>query len=160
MAGVNDLTNEQAVGALRLVAQAWLANDGLNAFGVMADARDYVETRSLSLPGWASGMPLDLASLSDDEAKEIGNHCRAALQTLTESPEPSARKWTADAIGKVTQPHGQVVELVLAIKGVILIGMILAARVKKIDSEGIEFYQGLPKGLSTLLTASRSFFNI
>ena len=120
----------------------------------MAEAQDYAASRTLSLPVWATEPP----TLGAEQTKELGQYCREALAEIAASSDAAARKWLAEAIAKATRPQAQVVELVLAIKGVILIGMILAARVRKIDKDGVAFYQGMPTGLKTLLTAAKGFF--
>lgn len=154
MPQATDLNDNQAIAAMQLVAQSWLKSDGVAAFNVMADAREYERTKSLDIPGWANGMPPS----DSTERGQVAQYCRAALTTLLDSDDNQARGWAQSAIQKVTAPQGHVLETVLLVKGAIMVAMILAARVKKIDSQGVEFYQGMPEGLSKMLSAAGSFF--
>lgn len=153
------LTDMQAVAALRLVAQSWLSSDGVVAFGVVTDAREYIQSRSLDVPDWVAGNPPTGADMSDDEFRAIGDYCRKVLESLLNSDDPHAHGWADRAINKVTEPQPQVLETILLIKGAIMIAMLLAARVEKIDKNGVTFYQGLPKGLSSVLSARLSAFS-
>ena len=157
MSQTDSLTNEQAITALRLVGQSWLKEDGVTAYGVMADARDYISSRHLEMPEWLVGTPPNPGAMLTDEVAEIGRISREALQIIIDSEDQKAKGWVLSAIQKASEPHAQVVELVLAIKGAMIIGTILAARVKKIDRKGIEFGPPL-KGLGTVLAAAKQFF--
>lgn len=46
----------------------------------------------------------------------------------------------------------------LAVGGLVLIGIILAVRVKKVGAGGAEFYKGLPEETARLLKAATTFF--
>ena len=60
---------------------------------------------------------------------------------------------------RVTSPGAQVIDpLTLAIGGTILIGLVLAARVRHIGPGGAKFDPGLPEGLGKLLKAAGGFF--
>ena len=76
------------------------------------------------------------------------------LDSLT-GTGPSYRKWAQQGIRQATEAHGHVVEPVSAlITGTILIGLVLAARIKKAKKDGLEFYPGLPNLSKLIATAS------
>lgn len=141
---IADLSNEAAVKALSIVAKRWIRQRGLEAFIVVNGAR-CAKPRSFSTaPSWASGEPVASA--------ESGEFSRKMLVHLKAGSDDEVSVWTDDALREVSHSQAYVVDPVtLAIGGIILIGAILAARVKKIGS--IEFYKGIPKELSDVMKA-------
>jgi hypothetical protein len=149
---VVSLTDQQAVNAVRLLAEAWLEGRGRQAYGVMQNAHAFAERQKLSLPDWASGK-------APPDAEGI-KACRVALKLVLEGNDGEARNWAQSAIQRVKSPTAQVIDpLTLAIGGTLLIGLVLAARVKHIGPGGADFEPGLPDGLDKLLKAAGQFFS-
>jgi hypothetical protein len=160
MTDIERLTDQQAINAVRVVARQWLDHEGARAHVVISNAEEFRASHDLSIPAWITGMPGDLASMSEAELAQAADYCRAALHGLLSANDERVRRWTQDSISEVSKDHLQSVEVLLAIKGAILIGMILAARVEKIDKKGgIKFYKELPKGLGKLLAAAGKFLS-
>jgi hypothetical protein len=105
--------------------------------------------------------PLE-ASVGDPENPDIAVIARLSremLQIFLDSPPgqgPNYNKWARQGIQEATEARGHVVEPVSAfIVGSLLVGLVLAARIKKIGKDGVEFYPGLPN-LSKLIAAASS----
>jgi hypothetical protein len=147
---VGDLTDEQVVAALRLVGKAWIESRGLEAFAVMQDARTYADRHALALPEWtfdatADGVP--------------GELCRRALEYVVAGSDAQARNWAHAAIEQVSKAKAYMLDpATLAVGGLVLIGIILAVRVKRVGAGGAEFYKGLPEETARLLKAATTFF--
>jgi hypothetical protein len=141
------LSDEAAVKALSLVAQSWISKRGLESFGAYHEARSRCNNQFTSLPKWLTESP--------KATKESGKFARRMLGILADSQDEEVSQWTKDAIGKVSSAKGYAIDpLTLAIGGLILIGAILAARVRKIGS--VTFYKGVPKELADVLKAGAS----
>ncbi len=151
MTDVNLLSDDLAVRALSEVTQRWFAERGLQAHAVLRETEGYAYRQELSVPDWAIDQSVVTA--------ESGEASRAALETLLHAEDPEIRNWTRTAVERVYQTRAQVVDpLTLAVGGLVLGGLILAARVKKIGSGGVEFYEGVPEGLANVLEAGANFF--
>jgi hypothetical protein len=82
-----------------------------------------------------------------------------ALSALLTDDDLEIRGWTNDAVAKAKQTQVQVLDpLTLAVGGLVLGGLILAARVKNVGRGGVSFYEGLPKELADVLKAGANFF--
>jgi hypothetical protein len=73
-----------------------------------------------------------------------------------ESDDPDEQEWARSALSKTQEVKAQIIDP-LSI-GLILGGLILASRVKKVGPNGVEFYEGIPDGLAKVLKAVPSFF--
>ncbi len=139
------LSDQAAVMALSMVAEEWLRQRGLEAHVVIDGARKRTPESYDAVPSWAGDIPTVTA--------ESGDFARRMLAALRSGADEEVSVWTERAIDEVSQAKGHVVEpLSLAIGGVILIGAILAARVKKMGS--VEFYEGVPKELADVMKAA------
>lgn len=78
------------------------------------------------------------------------------LEAFLESPRgqgPDFGKWAKQAITEATLVHAQVFEPATLM---LLIGLVLAARLKSIGPDGVKFYEGLPANLSKVLEVASS----
>jgi hypothetical protein len=151
MTDVNLLNDDLAVRALSEVTQRWFAERGLQAYAVLRETEGYAHRQNLPIPDWAIDQSLATA--------ESGDASRAALQTLLNAEDPEIQGWTRSAVEKAYRTRAQVVDPVtLTVGGLVLGGLILAARVKKIGSGGVEFYEGVPEELANVLEAGANFF--
>lgn len=151
MTSVSELKDQQAIDAAEFVVQEWIKASGLEAVALSQAIDKLANTQNPIEPSVADPKhrdPVVIARLS-----------REMLQIFLENPQgrgPNYRKWAQQGIQKVTAAQGQVLEPVSAfIAGSLFIGLVLAARVKKVSKEGVEFYQGLPN-LSKLIAAASS----
>lgn len=143
-----DLSDLAAVEALCQVAREWLLNRGLDAYQIYHETRETAASRYDQLPIWIKGQPRN-------ELEESGPFARRILATLLVSTDGEVQEWTETAIRKVDESKAHVLDpLTLGIGGLILIGAILAARVKKIGA--VEFYEGIPENLAAVLKAGAS----
>jgi hypothetical protein len=144
---IEDITNESAVKILTEVSKMWFQERGLEANIVLEETRakskDYDKAKK-----WPT-----LDPKPDDET---GQFARYIISTLINSTDEEVGKWTSEAIKEAekSESHALVDPVSLIIIGGILIGSILAARVKKIGS--VEFYKGVPKELEKVLKAAAS----
>ena len=140
---VETLGNDAAVQALSQVAREWLANRGVEAYVVLEGAKRRAASSYQALPVWIQAIP--------EGSEESGKLAKRMLRTLLEGEDGEVSEWAKQAIGEKSIPEAQVDPVTLAIGGAILIGSILAARVKKVGS--VEFYEGVPKELADVLKA-------
>lgn len=154
MNDVDRLDDTLAVRALSEVTQRWFADRGLQANAVLRETEGYAHRQNLSLPSW---------TIYEGEqgivTAESGEACRAALKVLIDDEDPEIRGWTRSAVERANQTQVHMLDPVtLAVGGLVLGGLILAARVKKIGPDGVEFYEGIPEELANVLEAGANFF--
>jgi len=138
------LTDVQLVQAVALVAQRWLKDEGLEAFKAYSEVVQKSAELDVALPEWAMGKPAP--------NKETAEACSVALDLLLSTPDSKVRTWAQAAVKETQTARPNVLDpFTLSVGGVVLVGVILAARVKKVGPKGVEFYKGLPTGLSKLL---------
>jgi hypothetical protein len=139
-----DLSDQAAVKALSIVSIRWLQQRGVEAILVFQEASRATSRLNTPLPAWA---------WEKAEANiQSGQYARSMLSCLKNGTDDEISVWVDDAIKDVRRPQGHVLDPVtLSIVGIMLIGGILAARVKKIGS--VEFYEGVPKELADVIKA-------
>jgi hypothetical protein len=145
---VDSLSDKAAARALTDVTQQWFAARGLQANRVLRQTEKYAERNAFALPAWATE--------SNEGTPEAGKASRFALRLLLEDDDPEVRSWARHAVRQAQEVQAQVIDP-LSI-GLILGGLILASRVKKVGPDGIEFYEGIPPELAKVLKAGASFF--
>jgi hypothetical protein len=148
---IDRLNDILAIRALSEVTQDWFSNRGLQANVVLRESEDYARRQGIVIPEWSIA--------PGAVTTESGKACRIALKALFHDDDQEIRGWTQKAVEKASQVQVQALDPVsLAVGGLILGGLILASRVKKIGSDGIEFYEGIPKELADVLKAGSTFF--
>jgi hypothetical protein len=143
---ISELTDAAAVEALSLVAQKWMSSRGLQVYKVYHTVRSKSHASYEHLPAWAKDNPA--------ATNESGTFARQMLLALNDSDDAEVREWTRTALQKVDVARVEIDPITLAIGGVILIGAILAARVKKMGAA--EFYEGVPQELADVIKAGSS----
>ena len=151
MIDVSELKDQQAIDAANFAVREWIKSTGLEAMALWQAIDKVTKTQG----------PLE-ASVADPKLSDqalVAKLSREMLEVFLDSPpgtDPNYRKWAQQGIRQVTEAHGQIVEPVsAAIAGTILIGLVLAARIKKVKKSGVEFYPGLPN-LSKIVAAATS----
>jgi hypothetical protein len=142
---IASLSDKACVDGLSRVANAWLDHrpqQAASALLVVAVERG----KSFSeLPAWV----LD-PTKSDREAAALA---RSALEILSAGNDDEVVLWTRTAVRESSEDTAQIFDPVsLGIIGAILIGAILASRVKKAGP--FEFYEGIPPELVDVLKAA------
>jgi hypothetical protein len=141
---VDALSDHACVIVLSRVARDWLSERPGEAADALLSAAVATGVEFSELPGWA----LD-ARRSDDEA---ARSARSALRLIVAGTDDQAIGWVRTAVRETAEARAQILDPVsLGILGGILIGSILAARVKKAGP--IEFYEGIPEELPEVLRA-------
>jgi hypothetical protein len=80
---------------------------------------------------------------------------RKVLAAFQQSQE--FRTFADDEIDNALQARGHFFEPVsAAILGTLAIALVLAARIESIGSDGVKFYEGLPRGLENILRIASS----
>ena len=143
---IRQLGDEDAVKALSLVAEAWMANRGREVYLTFHGTIQKAEDSYSSLPDWARK--------SAKATNESGDFARRMLSSLIDAKDDEVRVWTSDALKTVYDPKAHFDPITLSIGGLILIGAILAARVRKIGP--VEFYEGVPENLAKVIKAGAS----
>lgn len=144
---ISSLGDKAAIGALSRVASLWLAQRTAEATSCLflATAGEGAPSR---IPGWA----LD----PQESEADAGASSRIALIAILEGTDDEAAAWARASIQETSQGMAHVVDPVsLGIMGGILIGAILAARVKRIGK--VEFFEGVPKELAEVVKAGAGF---
>jgi hypothetical protein len=143
-----DLSDTAATEALCKVAREWIKNYGLEVYQVYYQIREVTSDKFQKLPAWVKGSP-------EEVTDESGQFARDMLTALRNGVDDEVQEWTDSAIQKVNESKAHVLDpLTLGIGGLILIGAILAARVKKIGP--VKFYEGIPDNLADVLKAGAS----
>jgi hypothetical protein len=140
---IEALSDDTAVQAISRISKEWLTNRGVEAYVVVEGAKRKAQISYQHLPDWIAGIP--------EGTQAAGELARLMLGALLEAEDEEVATWTKQAINEASVPKAQVDPITLSILGAILIGSILAARVKKVGS--VEFYQGVPKELADVLKA-------
>jgi hypothetical protein len=144
---IDELTDDQAVRAVHLLAARFLEADGVTAQVVLQEVRKRVAKERVELPYWATaGMRVNKAS---------GVMCRTLLEAVIAGKDKKSREWARGAIARAIQPAGQAIDPITgALVGTFLIALVLAAlRVKRIKVGGaeIDFYEGVPKETADII---------
>jgi hypothetical protein len=148
---VSVLSDAAATQAISEIAQRWFEARGLQANVVLRQTEQFAKRTSLSIPQWLE-MPGEVNA-------ESGKTCRLALTVLLEDDDLEIRGWANEALAKALITRAQVLDpFTLAVGGLVLAGLILAGRVKKVNRDGVEFYEGVPKELADVLKAGANFF--
>jgi hypothetical protein len=142
----NGLTDEQVASALRLVTKAWIDSGNPAALATASTIANAGEQLS-DLPQWLTpGASVPLQQMAPAELAGLRKYSRATLMVLSQSESPEIRRWVHDsAVACATHET-------LLVEGTILIGIILAARVERIDGNGVSFYRGLPANVVSFIT--------
>jgi hypothetical protein len=140
MNGVENLSDREAVAAVRSVVVHWAEARGLETLVAWQ-----------AINGAAAGEKLPAPFISSEESDAAAAViCRKILAVIVDGNDPQARRWAAGAIAAAKQPRGQIFDPIsLAILGATAIGLVLAARVKRVGP--VEFYKGLPEGTEKLV---------
>ncbi len=151
MPGTDDLSDSAAVRALAVIVDRWFTERGSEPYVLLEGTRRLAGPAYRALPNWAVNQPTEEAS-SDE-----GAVARFLLGLLIDAKDDEVSLWTAEALKRVRETGAQVIDpLTSAIWGAIIIGAILAARVKKVGAT--EFYEGVPKEIGEFLKAVPGFF--
>jgi hypothetical protein len=139
------LSNEGAVEALSEVAANWLRYRTAEATSVLFVSAVDSETSFSRLPDWV----LDARKSMDD----AGPLARSALLAILDGEDDEAEAWVRAAVRHTSEGAAQLLDPIsLGILGGILIGVILAARVKRVGK--VEFYEGVPKELGDIISGA------
>jgi hypothetical protein len=143
-----DISAREANTAVHLLVQRWAENRGTE---VLAAWQVLNRDRSHVLPDW-------LLRPAEDDAF-AAKVSRRVLEAALDGSSNEVKKWATEAIASAKLPRAQVLDLLsLGIIGAILIGMVLAVRVKQVGP--VEFYEGLPAGTDKLVKASAAVLGV
>jgi hypothetical protein len=149
MTDVEQLSAEQATVAANFVVQEWIRAAGLEALALW-QAIEKARKDQGPIETWVAD-----PKSNDPEVAEL---CRHILKVFLNTPTAKGldfRRWAQQGIDKATQARGHVLDPVsLLIGGTLLIGLVLAARVKRIGD--VEFYEGIPENVADLVKATSS----
>jgi hypothetical protein len=152
MTAVSQLTDEQAITAANFVVQEWAKVAGLEALALW---------QVIDKERKAQKEPIDASILEpkadDPEAAMLSRRMLEAFLDAPQGSGPDFHGWAQDGIAKVTRVEAHVLDPVsMILVGTLLIGLVLAARVKSVGPAGVVFYQGLPPSLSNLVKIASS----
>jgi hypothetical protein len=144
---VKSLTDAAALRAVGRVVKEWFEADGWEALQVVVPLTLKVGEKKSEMPAWL----IDSSASKTEAAKAA----RAALDVVLRGDNKDARRWVEVAIKEEGEPKGHVVDPVtlIAVTGMVFMGIILAARVKKVGEKGVEFYEGVPKEVVEIVKA-------
>jgi hypothetical protein len=135
------LPDQQAIAATKFVIEKWTQH----APSQRKALDDKFEEKITEL---AHTSPADIPQLETElETKEAAQASRYILITIRNLDDYWAR-WVEEGIAASRQGRAQFADPVSL--GLILIGLVIAARVKKIDKEGVVFEPGIPGALSRI----------
>lgn len=140
---IEKLNDDTAVMVLRTVARKWLEHRGVEAFVVIDKTRREVGSKYDKLPDW-------LVDLPEDASKQLVDLSKLALKTIVDGEDYQSKSWIEEELKDLEQAHAHALDPIsLAIFGATIIGIILAARVKKIGD--IEFFKGVPREVTDIV---------
>jgi hypothetical protein len=148
MIAVPQLTDEHAIRAANFVVQEWIQVAGPKVFALSQTIEKVRQTQE-PIEAW-------VADPKSGDPK-VAKLCRQMMEAFLDSPRgqgPDFRRWAKKGIDKATQAEAQVFEPATTL--MLLIGLVLAARLKSIGPDGVKFYKGLPANLSKVLDAAAS----
>jgi hypothetical protein len=145
MSEVENLSDREAITAVQSLVTHWVETRGIEVL---------VAWQALNQAAGGEQLPAPLLSSSDDDAA-AAVICRKILAVVIDGNAPAARGWAIGSIAAARQPKAQILDPIsLAIIGATAIGLVLAARVKRIGNA--EFNEGLPEGTGKLVSAAVS----
>ena len=144
---IGEISDEIAVEILRKIAQKWIEQRGIEAFAVYNDVRDKFSSTYDKLPQWLYEKP-------ESASTELVSISRLALDTILNGKDVEAIKWVETEIDSLKEAKAQLEPTTFIITGATIIGIILAARVKKIGE--VEFYKGVPSEVVEIVKHSTS----
>ena len=132
-----DLDGSDAVKLLRRIARRWIEERGLEAFTVFESAQKDSGLLALEEFRW-------LDSGAEEAGETLIESSKIALDAILDGDDQEVKAWLVAELKKHEAGQAHAFDpITAAILGATLIGIILAARVKKIGNT--EFYEGLPK---------------
>ena len=147
------LTDEQVASALRLVAKAWIDSRDPAALATVSTTATASEQLA-ALPRWlTSGASDPLQQIAPAEVAALHKYSRATFLVLFQSQSPEIRQWVHDAVVECATHETVLLE------GTILIGMILAARIERLDGKRVSFYRGLSTNVVSFITKLASTYS-
>ncbi|MGF1580370.1 MAG: hypothetical protein ACFCD0_13490 [Gemmataceae bacterium] len=148
---IDDLTDEAALRVATRLSESWFKLEGWEAFTAVNPIDRKVVASKDAMPEWV----IDPAASKSDAA----GVAKLALKVVLEGDNTKAKEWVGAALREEEKPKGHALDPFTAIiGGVVLVSLVLAARVKKIDGKGVEFYEGLPEGLGDIIkTVAKPF---
>lgn len=146
MREIESLSDKQAIEALQVVIRRWMERSGPEALVIWQRIED-AKAPGTSIEPWVLDPNADPVQAAAAARKVL----RIFLQ------EGHLRTFdfatlTKDGIDDVSRARGQVFDpMSVAVIGTLAIALVLAARIKRVNSTGLEFYEGLPAGLEKIL---------
>lgn len=143
---LESLSDSALIAALAKVAQEWVSNRSAEVTDVLMSTAFAEGASFASLPAW-----LRDPSTAPEAAGAIA---KESLEAILNGVDDEAATWAATAVREAAEEATAhlIDPISLGIIGVTLIGVILAARVKKIGK--VKFYKGVPKELGSVLGAA------
>lgn len=134
---INLLPNDLAVDVLRKVVKKWIENRSLEAFVVFNKVREEYSSTYESLPAW-------LNEPSSQASAELVSTSKFVLDAILTGDDEKAKEWVETELDALENAEAFVADpvTIAIIGGATIIGIILAARVKKIGN--VEFFEGIP----------------
>lgn len=140
---IQNLSQDDAIYLLKQASLKWLDLNGIEAYTVFTRFRDFTDKSRIILPE---------AILLEEgiEGQEIENIAKLSLLNIVEGHNFEIANWIKEKLSEFYQTNAQAISIgVIAVGGLVLMGIILAARVSEIGS--VKFYKGIPKELSEIL---------
>lgn len=151
MDNASRLSDGMAIQALCDVVRRWSTHRGFEALLIATRTRELAAVPISQAPSWAVATP--------ETSPAAGAFARKMLEVLTTGEDDEVAIWAQTAVRTALDKQAATVAHVLdpisiSIAGGILIGAILAARVKRIGP--VEFYEGVPKELADVVKIGAS----
>lgn len=146
---IDEISNESAIDAVRLLGEKWLNNKPLEAFKAYYYLVEKNGETYKNLPEWFRNDPYG--------SEEAGEFARSILKLLSDTEDSDYSKWGKDVMETVSENKAHVLDpITIAVIGTFSIGIILALRVKDIKKG--TFYQGFPKEFADTIKSIVSVF--
>jgi hypothetical protein len=144
---IEKLSDAAAVNALAGVVKRWSEKRGFEALAVVLQTRHQAGAAFGKIPSWAAAEP--------QATPESGQFARRMLASLISGSDDEVAGWARASLpGELAATAHVLDPFSIILIGVLAIGGILAARVKKVGP--VEFYEGIPKELGDIMKTGAS----
>ena len=140
---IDKLTDQQAIEVVQYVIQEWVKRSGLDALSTWQQLQ-----RATVIAGADDSWVMS----ATNDAPGAPALSRKILSIFLDSARPDLIRWTREGLDRANEVRANALDPVtLSLVGMIAIGLVLAARIKGINRDGVIFYQGIPDGLSKVI---------
>ena len=143
---IAQLSDTEANAVLALVAKAWIKSGDPMAKHLLNMSANCTEEYLRPIDPRYPRIPTDRSV--------FGACSKLSLKILRNASDGKTRGWIEDSFEPRSLYETEVISL-----GLVLIGIILAARIQDVNKDGAKFYRGLPDGIVNFISKALTSLN-